>query len=1370
MVFSKIFCSIMEDIEYFPQELHVKPKCLIALTGLDVDKKPFHASVLNGFYSNLRNDRLALRFRNLPLDHPYSKAKPKHSSQYEWYLPKGLLKRQWMKKHLEELPAVVVVFFDLEGNDRSWADKVKECARRVELVRSNLISRATKLVVTLLQDKASNGIGDNINAMEGSQELCDQCQISIESLFILQLTEFMPSHIKRLEAELYDMACNYYRNAAKRVKAHKSSLTKATQQLLLVRHTFKIAFFDELKQETNLALKHYRQAYNHLLELKMPNAHLLEFKVVAGFINFKICRISFQLRTLDAISQFQRHIEFFKTAVGMPELAYEHEAWLSKQYEIFGGLLDEATEFSSKVPVAQHPGLYFHEAGRHTMNRRAIAARLCGIAAGCTSVQPNGNISTDSPAMSSNKSPTPSAATSVVGGAVRINQTLDAPQNAAIPATANSLPEFFGQRAWRNAGQTVETTDPVKEREGILALQAKEAQVDHSKLIIPLFARASLHFDRCGAKRMRNYPTFHMGEEFFLRGEYENALDHYSKIVDDIRRSDWSPMFTSICYRIFQCASKLQKHSLVVSSAMELLSNRILLIIYAASKFSRLFFLAARVSAKNRGEKWPHLMSLARCKAGATAETGEEFAQPAKKACKGRVSRIVVTVLPAFARVMCTHVGTVPCVDSTLSQSEKEEIHKIIFSKNGLQVGWSRSIATCQPSVQLEMPTPEVVDLTHLKSCVNSTFFNSALTVEVKVQFAKSFFSIDEAIKLFIFIKSFTALTLHFDALSVKLNHESLQDRQIALTSAPTTTTSSSSVCEWTQSFDLTPQDHFRLIVFTLDPNTLGSSVQVEAIQVAIPYLGGENQRYYLCWFPSAGVPSPISTVVPCNYMSRLEEVKSIFASAEDVNTTFKSNLTPQWELFTNQLSAEILPKSSKLEMSLRHTPPLLCNEKYVILCQVLNTESAELRDLTVSAMLAGGGANDPSTELSPTALEVPRRMGSVAVGQSAGRSVASTSPASASTSVDELFSQAFLSPCLPPGADLVCPIFVHCPIVAGDRSLRVDAHYTMPAQLPTAGARVLSWNKNGSINVVSAEMKANNGNLTKLTLTRCIQSKRVQLSVTPPFEIALRVLSLKHEPIAAVITGRPFVLEVVLTNCSPWSIDIEKSMLNLNSGVRFKGACYPLPVPISLDPYESLSEVQVLVASDSQVNAKLHNLGQYIVSWRRRRPQMNQEPSFPKSSISTSTFNLPTCSLVTLPYSVELSLPPFGLLHSSFIISYTLENNTTLPQELNVMLESTESFAFCGVQLASLRLLPNSSRKLDFTLLPLRPGYVQLPRFKLWSGSKLEVDETEAAAMEDSAVAMSDESEASLKRHLLQQLQSHIFVMPHREEALTMA
>ena len=37
-----------------------------------------------------------------------------------------------------------------------------------------------------------------------------------------------------------------------------------------------------------LICRHYRQAYNHLLEIEKSEPHLLEFKVVAGLINFKV--------------------------------------------------------------------------------------------------------------------------------------------------------------------------------------------------------------------------------------------------------------------------------------------------------------------------------------------------------------------------------------------------------------------------------------------------------------------------------------------------------------------------------------------------------------------------------------------------------------------------------------------------------------------------------------------------------------------------------------------------------------------------------------------------------------------------------------------------------------------------------------------------------------------------------------------------------------------------------------------------------------------------------------------------------------------------------------------------------------------------
>lgn len=44
-------------------------------------------------------------------------------------------------------------------------------------------------------------------------------------------------------------------------------------------------------------------------------------------------------------------------------------------------------------------------------------------------------------------------------------------------------------------------------------------------------------------------------------------------------------------------------------------------------------------------------------------------------------------------------------------------------------------------------------------------------------------------------------------------------------------------------------------------------------------------------------------------------------------------------------------------------------------------------------------------------------------------------------------------------------------------------------------------------------------------------------------------------------------------------------------------------------------------------------------------------------------------------------------------------------------MLEAVDTFLFCGVQLVFLRLLPHARKSLEFTLLPLRSGYAELPR-----------------------------------------------------------
>lgn len=99
------------------------------------------------------------------------------------------------------------------------------------------------------------------------------------SICIWYVTNFLFFFLFRLENAFYEHAQTYYYTEIRRVKSHKEFLNKTTHQvgvtaqarypvtdthsfwffvcsqLLFVRHQFKIAFFSELKQDTQNALK-----------------------------------------------------------------------------------------------------------------------------------------------------------------------------------------------------------------------------------------------------------------------------------------------------------------------------------------------------------------------------------------------------------------------------------------------------------------------------------------------------------------------------------------------------------------------------------------------------------------------------------------------------------------------------------------------------------------------------------------------------------------------------------------------------------------------------------------------------------------------------------------------------------------------------------------------------------------------------------------------------------------------------------------------------------------------------------------------------------------------------------------------------------
>lgn len=62
----------------------------------------------------------------------------------------------------------------------------------------------------------------------------------------------------RLESALFDLAQNFYHHEYRIVKGHKDQLNKTqkcSHKHLCVRHQFKMAYLNELKQDHNLAQK-----------------------------------------------------------------------------------------------------------------------------------------------------------------------------------------------------------------------------------------------------------------------------------------------------------------------------------------------------------------------------------------------------------------------------------------------------------------------------------------------------------------------------------------------------------------------------------------------------------------------------------------------------------------------------------------------------------------------------------------------------------------------------------------------------------------------------------------------------------------------------------------------------------------------------------------------------------------------------------------------------------------------------------------------------------------------------------------------------------------------------------------------------------
>ncbi|XP_065190026.1 trafficking protein particle complex subunit 11-like [Sycon ciliatum] len=513
-----------------PRELTVRPQMLITLAGLDAKRNADHRIIADAFTANRRSDRLPINFQLRSTDHDYPTASPPRTS-YEFFHPRGILKTHWMHKHMNLVPSVCVLFFNLDWDTETWNERVQECLSKIQCIRTSLTGRNTRVALVLLQSKKRSPLGEDLLASERAALLCSACELSSKHLFILPYDDqqMIMAYVQRLETAFFELSQQYYQGETKRVKSRKEFLNKGTHLVLFVRHQFKCAFYCDMRQDLTLALQHYIMAYSYLTEITPSLSNSLELRMVAGYLNYKICRLCFRGGApRDALTQFRKHIDQYKTFVHYEELQFEHYAWLSKQFSIFGDLFDEAVRNYNLAPVmAQHPGFYFKQASDYTMDRRRVSGKECKDAAG------------------------------IYSGDIDYTKIV-----------------YVGQRPWRVGYREGQSCSPEDQQEGIFQLQACEGHTRYSWIIVQALTSAITHFNKHRSPRMRETLRLQLGNEYVMSGDYAKALSVLGHSMEEFRLAQWwSFLVTSLKFAL-RCAYATAQVEDYLTICIELMGTR----------------------------------------------------------------------------------------------------------------------------------------------------------------------------------------------------------------------------------------------------------------------------------------------------------------------------------------------------------------------------------------------------------------------------------------------------------------------------------------------------------------------------------------------------------------------------------------------------------------------------------------------------------------------------------------------------------------------------------------------------------------------------------------------------------------------------
>ncbi|EJD46843.1 hypothetical protein AURDEDRAFT_86850 [Auricularia subglabra TFB-10046 SS5] len=497
--------------------------------------------------------------------------------------PDGLIAPIWMRKHLELVPSVFVLFLrlwelpspksPLEGHDNQDREEERrhdmDLANEIATRKKSAMERGIKLTVVLM---ASRRMLDDPNLDARLTFIRRQSALdSRAALFVLspvsasELADF----VRSLQDALYDSAMEYYSAHNKRVRRkrnrHANPASTPVPPLLSanpkpmplrpagwsVRYDYKLATFAEFRAEEEVARKHYEDCWIQLVDMFSSTGVLpprtkrwAEAKVLADCISLKICKLYlYHGEHARALAHVNRHVQRFaelSRAWGIGEEMFEYWSWLARQQRCLAELLELGIRHGLRLP-SHLP----HEPNTNP----ELLAQLAAVQ------QQRGSVD--------------------LSGALGLG---------LAPAHALQHPGFYYFAA---AGYTqtryerfvaaleLEATQPS-------ALSAtpgfvNEKKVDHQALVLELYTKAYDLFKKFnpGATRLTLYIAYHIALSYHTAGKFDMAVRFFERIAKTYRREQWGKLLQPILRTWYASARQMPHLEPAVRLLFEMLAQGI---------------------------------------------------------------------------------------------------------------------------------------------------------------------------------------------------------------------------------------------------------------------------------------------------------------------------------------------------------------------------------------------------------------------------------------------------------------------------------------------------------------------------------------------------------------------------------------------------------------------------------------------------------------------------------------------------------------------------------------------------------------------------------------------------------------------------